>query len=445
MRTRPNRATCPERAVPNRKLARVGLVALSLCALAFQGCASLGIGNGCGNGCGAGGLFKSCGAKWNAMGQRLFHRKTVIASDSCDPGLGSMPMESGGVIIPSGPVLQAPPADSEPIIQPNAGSLNAPNGSGKAGGNVQGANSGAVKSFYQTQNARPSGEASMARREAAPTTTSASKDPLADIPSLTSPKEATPAAESSPPSAPTAGDRPAPEKPETAATKPADITAGLAPGIRRFRVIEPQLAVGSLPSENGWKWLSDLRYKTVIDLRPATEVRQSELKSIDHMGLRYIAIPMPLDTIDDSLMAKLETELAREDARPVFVFDSDGIRPAAAGYLHLATVRKVDSHTAERELEELGASETPLWRAAVDHFSKTKAAAVGNKIQEKKEAPAPGASAPGIISAWESIKPASWGSVAVKTSAVLNFGGQAMASLPVVLNAQRPSGPVLAD
>ena len=164
----------------------------------------------------------------------------------------------------------------------------------------------------------------------------------------------------------------------------------------------------------------------MIDLRQPSEVAQSDLAAVDHQGLRYLSIPMTKDAIDPAALARLEAELAREDSRPIFLFDADGVRPAVAGFLHLATVRKMDARSAEREVEDLGAGESPLWKAAVDHLAKTKPVALN-------------ADRPSILDAWRSIRPSAWGGVSTYVETAFSLGGQTLANLPVV-----PNGPELA-
>jgi protein tyrosine phosphatase (PTP) superfamily phosphohydrolase (DUF442 family) len=412
MTTRPDRAGRPGRAAPRRWAFRVGLVAVSFAALLSQGCSSLG--NGCSTGCGSGGKcgLSGLGARLTSfnLGQRLFHHKGgVVATDSCDGSLGAVQVESGGVgAFPPGSVLQSPPPSGDPNIEAipsNGGSLNPP--SGGANG-AQGANSRPTKSLYQTRIDGTRGEAQQARREVP---TSHDRDPLADIPKLSAPNEAAPAAEASPPVAPTAGDRPAAETKPTPTGKPAETSAGLGPGIRRFKVIEPRLAIGNLPSETGWKWLSELGYRTVIDLRQPSEVQPGDLAAINHQGLRYLAIPMSATAIDPATITRLEKEFERADARPIFVFDGDGMRPASVGFLHLVNVRKADSRTAEREVEEMGAADSRLWKATLVYLANPPAAttpAHADALPKEKDSASPSSSLPRAVSLWDSVKPSIW-------------------------------------
>ena len=150
MTTRPDRAGRPGRAAPKRWAVRVGLVAVSLAALLSQGCSSFGGGGGA-SACGGGGCGGGCGSKCGLgglgarltsfnLGQKLFHHKSAVATDSCDSSLGAMQVDPGGAgSFPSGSVLQAPPSTGDPDLQPlnNGGSLSAALGRGQRGAGLE--------------------------------------------------------------------------------------------------------------------------------------------------------------------------------------------------------------------------------------------------------------------------------------------------------------------
>jgi protein tyrosine phosphatase (PTP) superfamily phosphohydrolase (DUF442 family) len=159
----------------------------------------------------------------------------------------------------------------------------------------------------------------------------------------------------------------------------------LAPGISRFKVLEPRLAAGSLPSAAGWAWLAETGYRTVLDLREPTEVKTSELAEINHQGLRYVACPFDSQSIDAKQLARFYAEIEQDPARPLFVFDLDASRPAALWYIHQVEKRLETTEIAAREIEELGATGHPLLVAANTYL----------KARKQESAPAPATSSPG--------------------------------------------------
>ena len=396
---------------PGRGWKSLGLIAVSLVAFGLEGCASMRMGgNGCSTGK-CGGFLSKC---------KLFHRRatsSAIAVDSCDPSLGVSTFEGaeGGIITP-GPVMSAPPGtDLDPIIQPNL-SPAAPSGTGTG---TSGANSGAVKSLYQAQRGEP--------REARREVSKPKSDPLADLPALIVPGDSN--TEVSPPVAPSAGDPPSAGVAPSANDLPAGpgvATSGLAPGIRRFKVIEPRLAAGSQPTEAGWKWLFGLGYRTVLDLRETSEIRQGELAEIDHQGLRYLSLPISKVGVDPARVKTFEDAIAREEDRPIFIFDDDGARPASLAFLHLVLTKKTDRRLAEREVEDLGASDSPLWRTTLKYLASQPASTVDKQTDSDTRTVAmlPAIEAP------SPFDPPASSSILTSFSTMIQLGVKTLANLP---------------
>ncbi len=414
---------------PGRKWTRIGLLAIGWMALCLEGCSSFG------NGCGTTRTgFASRLANCN-LSQKLFHRRaTPMAVDSCDPSLGMSTMEAAGteVIVP-GPVLTTPPLESEPNILPN------PTGTGATP--ATSSNLGSGKSVSQAQQQNTRGEAMEARREVSKP--SSIRDPLADLPALSIPPYDAPP-ETSPPTPPSAGDRPAAEVPTLAQPKPSATASGLAPGIRRFKVIEPRLSAGSLPNDMGWTWLVNLGYRTVVDLREPTEVLPEEIAEINHHGLQYLSIPTSKLTVDADRLKQFEDAVSKDEVRPVFVFDADGARPASLAYLHLVLTKKTDRALAERKVEDLGANESALW-AATKLFLDSKKTSEGTSstTQNSKKPPEIEPSAVletqrvGLVTPIEApgpTTPSTWTRTAAAVMADLNvavsLGVRALANLP---------------
>ena len=75
-------------------------------------------------------------------------------------------------------------------------------------------------------------------------------------------------------------------------------SAGGAPGISRFVAVDLKLAAGSLPSAAGLDWLTEKGYKTLVDLRESSETDLPFIGEATKRGLRYIALPVNLKSID---------------------------------------------------------------------------------------------------------------------------------------------------
>jgi len=217
------------------------------------------------------------------------------------------------------------------------------------------------------------------------------QDPLDHLPPLDLPGEVTRSA-ATPPAAPAAAaasqprdnakktpevkrEAPAPPANEldlTSATIPApepSPTASVGPGITRFVAVDLKLAGGSVPSGAGLNWLVEKGYRTVLDLRESSEVPSSFIAEVTNHGLRYVALPIGLKSIDRDHLTRFNFEIAAGEARPLFFFDTDGTRAGALWYIRRITNDRVDRQVARREAEELGLSDPGYWSAVTNFVS----------------------------------------------------------------------------
>jgi hypothetical protein len=151
-------------------------------------------------------------------------------------------------------------------------------------------------------------------------------------------------------------------------------TPGGATGIARFASVDPRLAGGSLPSTTGLGWLAEKGYRTVLDLRESSEVSPTFIAETARRGLRYVALPVSLQTLDPDRLARFHFELAAPEARPLFFFDSDGSRAGALWYIRRITQDRVDAGLARREAEDIGLKDQAAWRSAMECVRKLEAA-----------------------------------------------------------------------
>jgi protein tyrosine phosphatase (PTP) superfamily phosphohydrolase (DUF442 family) len=400
----------------------LGLVACI--ALLQSGCQSGPFSN-CGNGCGSG-LFNPCGF-FGRVSSRVFSRSNA---NCCTPGVvtdgpvevatpstvvtpgttvtPTYPSGAGSSTSPYAPLPGEPPADLRPADPPIKSNVIPPAGNGGSSslpGN---------KTSYQTRRQDPSSR--LARRPvnlprttvSTPEPTSRSAQALANaaavdssgaddqdlldhLPPLDLPGEVTKSAES-PPVPPAAdrsekrdsendkkagikGESPAPAADDldltsgsSSAGQPSP-SASVGPGIKRFVAVDLKLAGGSAPSPNGLKWLVEKGYRTVLDLREPSEVSSSFITEVTSLGLRYVALPISLKTIDRAHVDRFHFEVAAGEARPLFFFDSDGTRAGALWYIRRIGNDRVADQIARREAEELGLIDKNSWAAAINYVA----------------------------------------------------------------------------
>lgn len=401
------RAGSDPRGAPRPWLGRrpLALVLLAVAGLTQPGCRS----SGCGSPCGPS-LSSPC--NWfSGLSQRMFRpRAAAPAAGCCGPETVSeapitelQAAPAAIVPVPAPGVIQKSPPPAEEIITPNES---------KGSTGTQGASrtrpSAGRASYQEVSRPRERTGREFARTgDSNPEPTSGSaqgsasaSDGLDNLPPLeieiprdltatesgnrpASPPAA--AADTSPASAPggsavpnAATNVPAPAPGNTNASPPASTStnrttpaaASATPGPRRFVSLEPKLAGGSLPDAAGLDWLREKGYKTFLDLRESAEVQPSFIADVTNRGMRYVALPVSVKTLDADHISRFQFELSLSDARPLYFCDADGSRAGALWYIRRMTVDKVDQQAATRDAEQLGLSDKAFWHAATAYVER---------------------------------------------------------------------------
>lgn len=186
---------------------------------------------------------------------------------------------------------------------------------------------------------------------------------------------------------------------------PASIT--IAPGIRRFAGVESKLAGGSLPNTEGLDWLAEKGYKTILDLREENEISPSFISEVARRGMRYVALPVTLATVDSDHIKRFRFEIGLADFRPLYFFDTDGNRAGMLWYIQRVTTDGVDAQVARKDAEELGLTDSRFVEAARNFVNSTRPApAPAISPDPAKPAGKPAAPAPAAdpVSQSESLK-----------------------------------------
>ncbi len=178
--------------------------------------------------------------------------------------------------------------------------------------------------------------------------------------------------------------------------------------VPHFSAVLPTLAGGGLPSNEGLDWLLEKGYKTLLDLREPSEVQPTFIAEVSKRGLRYLALPVTLESLDSERLERFQKEISQNDARPLYFFDNDGARAGALWFIRAMTQEKdkLDISHARREAQELGLNEAKLWSVAETTLRRllppidatTAAPATKNRSSENdSQEPAQGSFRPGEL------------------------------------------------
>jgi len=327
----------------------------------------------------------------------------VVGPATIGPG-SSLPGPSES--FPSGTGIEPIPSETRPSANPG------PPAGATESTPSQGARSSTGKANYEAYRPKPRGSqrraGALARSlDASPEPTprsaqgsspsSADLNPLDNLPPLDIPRDVTRG--DSPPVPPAAdreGRQVAGPAPVQEAESLADVAAraaakppgevNVSPGIRRMAGVETKLAGGSLPDRTGLDWLAERGYRTILDLRESGDLSPAFIADVARRGMRYIALPITVKTVDAEHVSRFNFELSLSDARPLYFCDTDGTRAGVMWYVRRVTVDKVDPQVARRDAEELGLSDPQFWLAANAYIDGLKSAAA--------PAPAPAAASP---------------------------------------------------
>ena len=103
------------------------------------------------------------------------------------------------------------------------------------------------------------------------------------------------------------------------------LSAGLAsgpdaPGVTNFHQVNDHVFRGAQPSADGFKNLSKLGIKTILDLRDEPDLVRAEQHVVEATGMRFVSIPMHgMSAPSEAQLAKALAILNDVSAGPVFV------------------------------------------------------------------------------------------------------------------------------
>jgi len=87
-----------------------------------------------------------------------------------------------------------------------------------------------------------------------------------------------------------------------------------------FHKVSDQLYRGAQPSDAGFKKLSELGIKTIVNLRGEDDLNRAEKKAVEAAGLKYFTVAMPgLSAPSDEQVASVLAIIDDPNNQPVFI------------------------------------------------------------------------------------------------------------------------------
>ncbi|HEY8506438.1 MAG TPA: hypothetical protein VIL46_17785, partial [Gemmataceae bacterium] len=128
------------------------------------------------------------------------------------------------------------------------------------------------------------------------------------------------------------------------------------------------------PDLDGLEWLRENGYRTVLHLRRPGEEATADRRLIERKGLRYVGITVDADAFDPAAIEAFNRVAADASARPLFVYDRDGVLSGSLWYAHFRTAGGLPEGEARLRAGRLGlkeqgnAEQAALWVTIQRHL-----------------------------------------------------------------------------
>ena len=165
--------------------------------------------------------------------------------------------------------------------------------------------------------------------------------------------------------------------PQTLKPDDAQKSPGASPfpvGIAHFALARDQVASGLAPIPEGYDWLKDNSYRTVLHIKQPGEDDTADRRQIEQRGMKFASLEFSPDTVVKSL-DDFNRLLGDAGSLPLFVYDKDASLAGPLWYLHFRSVDKLEDEPARTKATSLGlktdkdSENQPLWLAIQKYLS----------------------------------------------------------------------------
>ena len=138
-------------------------------------------------------------------------------------------------------------------------------------------------------------------------------------------------------------------------SRPAAPTTPVPPkGIPQFAMARDQVASGQRPFDDGFSWLKQENYRTILHLRAPGEDDSADRDLATERGLQFRTLDVSAETLTPAVVEEFAKIVNDRDALPLFVYDRDGVSAGALWYLYFRNVDKLSDPESRSKASRLG-------------------------------------------------------------------------------------------
>jgi protein tyrosine phosphatase (PTP) superfamily phosphohydrolase (DUF442 family) len=125
-------------------------------------------------------------------------------------------------------------------------------------------------------------------------------------------------------------------------------------GIPQFAMARDQVASGQRPFDDGFSWLKQENYRTILHLRAPGEDDSADRDLASERGLQFRTLDVSAETLTPAVVEEFAKIVNDRDALPLFVYDRDGVSAGALWYLYFRSVDKLSDAESRAKASRLG-------------------------------------------------------------------------------------------
>lgn len=124
--------------------------------------------------------------------------------------------------------------------------------------------------------------------------------------------------------------------------------------IPQFGHARKQVASGQKPFPDGFDWLRNKGYRTVLFIRAPGEDDSAARRQVTDRGLRYLSLEVSPTTLNRDIIDAFNNAVTSADNQPLFVYDRDSSLLGGLWYLHFRLQEGLDHEKAAVKAGVLG-------------------------------------------------------------------------------------------